>query len=64
MKNKQRGNALLGLIILIVVVLAGAGWIKNIIKLVAMPGIEGHVGEFVVRLVGIIPFVGAIVGWF
>ncbi len=45
------------------VILAIVGWVMNIIALCHMDG--GHVGELVVRIVGIfIAPVGAVAGWF
>ena len=47
----------------LVAVLVIVGWTMNIITLCHMTG--GHVGELVVRIVGIfIPPVGAVAGWF
>jgi hypothetical protein len=64
MKNKQRGAAaLLGLIVLLIGLAAAVGYVWNIVKLFGMTGIEGHVGEFVMRVAGLIPVIGAIVGY-
>ena len=40
------------------------GWVMNIVKLIQMIGQEDVSAELFIRLVGIVPPAGAIVGWF
>tara|TARA_R110000851_G_scaffold313298_1_gene474845 strand:- start:38 stop:217 length:180 start_codon:yes stop_codon:yes gene_type:complete len=47
---------------LIVFILAGTGWVKNIIKL-SECDFEAPYKAEVIRVIGVIPPVGAVVGW-
>ena len=53
---------ILGAIIITLLVLAGIGWVKNIIKL-SECDFEAPYKAEVLHTVGIIPPVGAITGW-
>lgn len=65
MKN-QRGTTLLELILAVLILLGVIGYILNIYKLASVlltPGILEWTGLLVLRLLGLIPIVGAFVGW-
>lgn len=50
------------LIYILIFVLAIIGWVMNIVKLIGMLG--GDItAMFLARLVGLIPIVGAVLGW-
>lgn len=62
MKFKQKGNAFLGLLVIVVALASILGYVLNIIKL------HNHVGALTVteleRVIGIVvPFVGAVLGY-
>ena len=64
MKN-QKGNALLGLLVIVTVIAAVVGYIWNIVKLFGIEKIDGNMGEVVIRIIGIFTgIVGAIAGYF
>lgn len=46
----------------IVFVLAFAGWVQNIVKLTQVDGKAPYKAE-IIRVIGIVPPIGAIVGW-
>jgi len=50
------------IIILVVILAIGIGWVKNIIKLTECDFEAPYKAE-VVHAIGVIPFVGAITGW-
>ena len=61
--NKQRGNALLGLIPITFIVVAAVGWILNIMNIAASTG-DPVTGMFVLRCVGIfLAPLGAVLGY-
>lgn len=67
--KKQIGSASAGLVGLIaasaVVIAAIYGYVENILKLFSIEHVDGHVGEVVIRIVGIFTgLVGAIAGYF
>jgi hypothetical protein len=62
--NQAGGIVVLWLVLLLVCILAGIGWVINIVKLVGLIGAD--IGtEFVLRVVGVIVApLGSIMGWF
>lgn len=60
--KKQKGNALLGLIIIVLVIAGGIGWVKNLYALFHLTGKEA-LGEILMRVFGIFPLIGAFVGY-
>ena len=62
MKNKKAQAEIFGLFLIIIVVLGGIGWVKNIIELTKCDFKSPYKAE-VVRVVGLLPMVGAITGW-
>lgn len=67
--SKQVGSATAGFISLFLVfaVVIGAiyGYIENILKLCRIEHVDGHIGELVIRIVGIFTgVVGVVAGYF
>jgi hypothetical protein len=62
MKSKKAQAEIFGLFMLIIIVLGGIGWVKNIIDLTKCDFKAPYKAE-VVRVVGLLPMVGAITGW-
>jgi flagellar biogenesis protein FliO len=62
--KQQFGNAVASILILILALVAVAGWVLNIVKLVAL--LNGEItAMFVARLIGVFAFpLGAIIGHF
>jgi len=62
--KKQAGNAMLGLVSIVIILLGVGGWVANIVKLIGMIGGE-ITTMFVARAVGVFaaPF-GAVLGFF
>ena len=52
----------LAVVALVVVVIIGTGWVKNIVKLSDCDFASPYKTE-VIRVIGILPPVGAVVGW-
>ena len=52
----------LGIVGLALVVIIGTGWVKNIVKLTDCD-FESPYKTEVIRVIGILPPVGAVVGW-
>ena len=61
MKN-QKGFALIGILFVLLWVAAAAGYIMNIVKITQLDFQEPYKAE-VIRVAGILPPVGAIVGY-
>jgi hypothetical protein len=63
MKSKERGNAGFILVIILLAVLAGIGWIMNIVD-ITHEFVWPPTGMLVLRLVGIfVAPLGAVLGW-
>lgn len=58
--KKQKGNALV--ITLVILIVVGTGWVKNLIKLTECDFEAPYKAE-VIHIVGIIPPVGMVTGW-
>jgi hypothetical protein len=62
MKNQRDGTTPLILIIFVIFVLGGIGWIKNIIHLTNCDFEAPYKAEAIYS-VGLIPVLGAVIGW-
>lgn len=62
MNIKEKFGIGLTIIIFVLLLLGGIGWIKNIVKLVHLDFDAPYKAE-VIRIVGVVPAVGAITGW-
>ena len=58
--KKQKGNVMI--VMLVIVIVVGTGWVKNIIKL-SNCDFESPYKAEVIHTIGIIPPVGMITGW-
>ena len=64
MNLKQRGFTLYEMIVSIIILAGGFGWVWNIVKLIGM-SLDPITGLLIVRAIGIFVFpVGMIVGYF
>lgn len=64
MQNKQGGNALVGILYLVVWLAAIGGWIANIVKLVNSLPMDPVTGMDILRIVGIFAApLGCIMGY-
>lgn len=61
MKTHQKGNTLLGLLVVIAAVAAIVGYVLNIVKLVSASGFD--VLEMIRCLGIVIPFLGSVLGF-
>jgi hypothetical protein len=62
--KKQKGNAAVGVMVIVMVIAAVVGWVWNLVKLFHMTDVGNHVGELVIRLIGVFTgLVGAVVGY-
>ena len=65
-RKNQAGSSTVGALVVLALVVAGLyGYVENILKLCHLPGVEGHMGEVVVRVIGVFTgIVGAVAGYF
>ena len=63
--KKQQGNVALVALLFAAVIAAVVGWVWNIVKLFHMTDVGNHIGELIIRLIGVFTgIIGAIVGYF
>lgn len=63
MKKNQKGDGnIVAIVILLIWIVGGIGWVKNIIKL-AECDFEAPYKAEVIHAVGLVPIVGAVVGY-
>lgn len=63
MKKNQKGSGnVAAIVVLLIWIVAGIGWVKNIIKL-AECDFEAPYKAEVIHAVGIVPIVGAVTGY-
>lgn len=60
--TKDKGFVLLGIVIIAIIILFITGWVKNVIKLTNLDFSAPYKTE-IIRVVGVLPPVGGIVGW-
>jgi len=65
-RKNQKGSSTVEALLVIALAVAGVvGYILNLVKLFHIPGVEGHIGEIVLRVIGAFTgIVGAVVGYF